>query len=321
MSGDVQDLYDERLSDDGAAAEFDGAWEPLTVHREEIAVRGGDAVTFDVRETRHGPILEADAVGVTDVEFARVERHLRAPMDGRRRSPRARRRSLSVARATSFEAFREALRGCGAPARTSCTPTSTGRSATSAPAAIPCGAAATARRRSRAGPRITSGRVGLPYEELPWSKDPDSGFLVTANNRIHDEDYPHLIGLDFHTPFRARRIAELLEPPATRRPSDAFAAIQVDTVSLPARRCCRACSRPRRGDAARAVGARPARGWDGDQAPDSAAAAVYEAWRRRIAVVAFGARATRPRVDRRYDGLARGVRLPRAPGDARREHP
>ena len=48
----------------------------------------------------------------------------------------------------------------------------------------------------------------IPAEELPWSKDPARGFLATANNRIHDDAYPHLIGHDFHTPFRARRIVE-----------------------------------------------------------------------------------------------------------------
>ena len=29
VSGDIQDLYVERLNDEGTAAEFDGAWEPL----------------------------------------------------------------------------------------------------------------------------------------------------------------------------------------------------------------------------------------------------------------------------------------------------
>ena len=50
----------------------------------------------------------------------------------------------------------------------------------------------------------------IAFDELPWAVDPALGHLVTANNRIHDEDYPHLIGLDFHTPYRALRIAHLL---------------------------------------------------------------------------------------------------------------
>ena len=37
----------------------------------------------------------------------------------------------------------------------------------------------------------------IPPDELPWAKDPGRAFLATANNRPHDEAYPHLIGLDF----------------------------------------------------------------------------------------------------------------------------
>ena len=33
----------------------------------------------------------------------------------------------------------------------------------------------------------------IPYEELPETVDPESGFLVTANNRIVGDDYPHHI--------------------------------------------------------------------------------------------------------------------------------
>ena len=31
----------------------------------------------------------------------------------------------------------------------------------------------------------------VPYEELPEVTDPPSGFLITANNRITPDDYPH----------------------------------------------------------------------------------------------------------------------------------
>ena len=127
----------------------------------------------------------------------------------------------------------------------------------------------------------------LPFEKLPWSKDPGSGFVVTANNRIHDEEYPHLIGLDFHPGFRARRVAELLEPNHAQTP-DASASIQVDTVSLPARQLLPLLlATQARGEAARRALAL-LDGWSGDLDAGSAAAAVYEVWVGRIAVLAFG---------------------------------
>jgi penicillin amidase len=54
---------------------------------------------------------------------------------------------------------------------------------------------------------------------------------VTANDRIHDERYPHLIGHDFHASHRAARITELLEE-RDDHTVDSSRAIQADTVSL-----------------------------------------------------------------------------------------
>ena len=55
VTGDVQDLYEEQLSEDGAAARFGDVWEPLTVHDEtdRRAGRGGAprASTFARRGT------------------------------------------------------------------------------------------------------------------------------------------------------------------------------------------------------------------------------------------------------------------------------
>src|SRR5206468_125950 len=54
VTGDVQDLYEERLNDDGTAALHDDEWEPLVVHDERIAVRGEpEPRTITIRETRH----------------------------------------------------------------------------------------------------------------------------------------------------------------------------------------------------------------------------------------------------------------------------
>ena len=286
VSGDIQDLYVERLNEEGTAAEFDDAWESLVVHAETIEVRGGAAVTFDVRETRHGPILETAPVGVARNEFARVDGTfaLRWTAADGLFEPVV---LAELVRAASFEQFREALRGLWCP----------GQNVVYADIEGTIGYQCTGRfplRRTGDGSAPVAGWTSahewegyLPYEELPWSKDPGSGFVVTANNRIHDEDYPHLIGLDFHTGFRARRIAELLEPNHTQTPDDA-ASVQVDTVSLPALRLLPhlLATQARSDPARRALGLLD--GWSGDLDAGSAAAAIYEVWVGRIAVVAFG---------------------------------
>jgi penicillin G amidase len=111
---------------------------------------------------------------------------------------------------------------------------------------------------------------------------------VTANNRIHDEDYPHLIGLDFHTPFRARRIAHLLSSNDAVSVADC-GSIQVDTVSLPAQRLLpHLVSIDSTNDEGREALDRLRR-WDGDLRADSWEAAVYEVWLGEIAAHALGA--------------------------------
>jgi penicillin amidase len=286
VSGDIQDLYVERLNDERSAAEFDGVWEPLDVRPETIEVRGGDPVTFDVRETRHGPILETATVGVAGNEYDLLEGTFAlrwAAADGLL-EPHA---LVDLVRASSFEAFRQALWGLACP----------GQNVVYADVEGTIGYQCTGRfpiRRGGDGSAPVAGWTSdhgwdgyLPYEELPWSKDPGSGFLVTANNRAHDEDYPHLIGLDFHTPFRARRISELLEANGTVTLED-VGTMQVDTVSLPARRLLpwllETEARTDRARRALAV----LEGWSGDLGADSAAAAVYQVWVGRIAVGAFG---------------------------------
>jgi penicillin amidase len=114
VSGDVQDLYVERIDADGAAAEFDGGWEPLVVHPESIDVRGADAVAFDVRETRHGPILDTATVGVAGTEFEPIEGTFAlawTAFDGVVEPWTF----VEMARARSFEEFRGAVNGFGCP--------------------------------------------------------------------------------------------------------------------------------------------------------------------------------------------------------------
>jgi penicillin G amidase len=287
VSGDVQDLYVERLNEDGSAAAFDGAWEPVAVRTERIEVRGGAPADLQVRETRHGPLLETAPVGIRGNEFGPVEGTfaLRWTAADGLIEPAA---LIDIVRADSFEAFREALRGVSCP----------GQNVLYADIDGAIGLQCTGRhpiRRSGDGTAPVPGWTSehewdgyLPFEELPWSKDPGRGFIVAANHRIHDEDYPHLIGCDVHVPYRARRIAERVEAEDAVTAGEC-ATIQVDTVSLPARRLLphlleATATSDRALEALERLGA-----WDGDLAADSPDAAVYEAWLGRIAASVLGA--------------------------------
>jgi penicillin amidase len=117
----------------------------------------------------------------------------------------------------------------------------------------------------------------VAFKDLPWNVDPPDGFLLTANNRIHDDAYPYLIGRDFTPPFRARRIAErLAETP--RHSPETFASIQTDVVSVAARETARLLSDVQPRDDDQAIAVQLLRGWDCDLSAGSPAAALYETW-------------------------------------------
>jgi penicillin amidase len=284
VTGDTQDLYLERLSDDGTAALFDNAWHPLTLHREAIGVRGRTTPeVLEVRETRHGPILDAYLVGVLDpdvVEHGLAETYaLRWAGAERSLAPSS---AVAVARASSFEEFREAVRAVECPGQNFVYADVDGTIGYQCTGAYP-------RRRAGDGTAPVPGWTSeyewdgfIDFEELPWSKDPERGYLATANQRIHDDAYPHLIGHDFHTPYRARRIVELLEGEHLHSVAT-FAAMQRDTVSIPARELLPNLLRLTPVTTVTRAALELLEAWDADLRAESAAAAVFEVWTSRIA--------------------------------------
>ncbi len=284
VSGDTQDLYVETLDPDRTASRFQGAWEPLTVHRETIDVRGSEPQVLEVRESRHGPLLEVFTSGLTDVDFVDLPSEpvyaLRwIGSDGHGIRPSL---VLDAARASSFDAFRDAIQDLACP----------GQNFVYADVDGTIGYASSGRfpiRERGDGTVPVPGDTGthewigtIPTDELPWAADPARGFLVTANNRVHADDYPHLIGRDFHPPYRARRIVEVLMA-SDRHDVAAMAALQTDTVSLPARETLPLLLRvePAQEDQQRALAI--LRDWDGDMGAGSSGAAIYNVWSRQIA--------------------------------------
>jgi penicillin amidase len=275
VTGDVQDLFVERLSEDGTAAMFRGGWEPLQIHREEIRVRGrSEPDVLEVRVSRHGPILETAPVGLVHVEHRPLAATYALRWTGHDEGvdPRT---FVRAAQATSFEEFRQAVRGLACA----------GQNFVYADVDGHIGYQLTGRYPIRAdgdGTAPVPGWTGehewvdvVPFEELPWAKDPERGYLVSANNRPHDDDYPHLIGRDFHAPYRARRIAQLIEEgPPGGHTVNSMRRIQTDTVGLHVREVLDRLPTDVRG---------AFDGWDGDLSATSSEALLFARFVRHMA--------------------------------------
>lgn len=71
----------------------------------------------------------------------------------------------------------------------------------------------------------------IPFEQLPHTFDPPSGHIATANARIVGRDYPHFISHAWSSPYRQKRINDLLSQ-NKKFTIDDFRAIQGDDYSI-----------------------------------------------------------------------------------------
>jgi penicillin amidase len=136
----------------------------------------------------------------------------------------------------------------------------------------------------------------VSFADLPRARDPEGGFLFSANNRIlAAADGPYL-GLDVAAPWRASRIVTRVSG-LTGATVDDMTAVHRDVVSLPARQIARLL-----GDWS------PLTGWDCQMTADSPAAAAYSVLRRELALLVLERSGLAAFVEHPWNRLLPGVR-------------
>ncbi|HSS32006.1 MAG TPA: penicillin acylase family protein [Solirubrobacterales bacterium] len=273
VMADVQDLFVERVEGDRYL--FEDEWLPLETVREEITVKGrSEPVMLDVRCTHHGPIVN-EALGADDGEPLAL-------------------RWQTLDEPTSFSGMFELLEIGSGPELVAKLEGHTS----------PASNLIWADRRGSIGykliGRLPMRRGGcpdlpkpgwsgefewegtIPYEELPEAIDPESGYLITANNRIVGDEYPHHITSEWLDGFRAKRIEQLLRE-SDEHDLESFEAIQTDNLSLPGLEAARRLGRLQpRGQRERSAIER-LRSWDGRLDPETIAGTIYQAFLLRLA--------------------------------------
>ena len=282
---DVQDLYIEhlrRLDDGRVQYEFRGEWLDAQVVREEVRVRGGQSVTEEVIITRHGPIINSLAPDLAG------EQPLALRWTGH--DPDAIIRALhGMNRAQSCLEFYEALRHWSAPVQNTVYADTAGNIGFCHAGKVPI--------RAKGDGRVPvpgwSGEyewVGyIPFEELPHLYNPPEGYIVTANNRVVDDDYPYHLGTDHCPGDRAQRIRELIE--ARERIDLAYVReMQFDQLSVAARAVAGLLARLQLGDEDLGPILQLFGSWDGRLEQGSVAAALYESFGIRFVELALADR-------------------------------
>jgi penicillin amidase len=269
---DVMDLYIERIDDD--TYEFEGDQQPLTKVEEEIVVRGrSEPERLVVRETRHGPIvneaLGADAAEPLSLRFAVLD------------SPGITEANVSALEFESGPDVVERLADHAHPVSNLVWADRYGSIGYKTVGRLPIrpGGCPDLPKPGWTADHEWDGWV--PYEELPEARDPDSGFLVTANNRIAPDDYAHHITSDYLDGYRAQRIEDLLQS-QPEHDLESFEAIQTDMLSLPGLDTAGRLARLRPRDQRERAALERLRSWDGRMSPESIAATIYQAFTLRL---------------------------------------
>ncbi len=266
---DIHDLFLEQFDGSGRAR-FGENWEPVQVRQETVSVRGAADRIVDVVETRHGPVVAGNpasgaALALRSAQFAETDRSFDC-------LPR-------MLRAGSVPALFEATRGWGLIDHNVVAADVAGRIGHRVRATVP--------RRPRANGWLpVPGWTGahewqgaIAHEDMPQTIDPAGGVIVTANNRVV-ADGPEYLCTDCHPPYRAERIAALIDALPPFRVEDA-ATLHADTLS-PVAPLFQAWLRalPEPADPAQAALRRSLLDWDGRMAAGSVAASQYNALRR-----------------------------------------
>jgi len=227
--GDTQDLFEEHLSaDQPEHYDTPSGPAPFDVRREIIKVKNSPDVTFNVRSTRHGPLI-------SDLDPDRyLHRRFALAWTGFQPDDRSPEAFLRMNRAKDAAAFRQALRDFDTPQQNVVFADTQGNIGFVAAGRVPV-------RKNIANESMFPapgwiddyGWTGtLSFADLPRIDNPPGGRIITANNDIRPARYARFLGHSFDAPYRRDRILALLTelPQATLEDMER---IQVDDLSVP----------------------------------------------------------------------------------------
>jgi penicillin amidase len=275
---DVQDLYIERFDPtDRLRYQWRDGWERAELHREEIIVKGRtDPVVEEVRVTRHGPIISPLAESDTKAGAVVAGANEALALRWTALSPTAiNRAGMQLMLAEDWDSFRAALADWTVPPQNFVYADVDGHFGYALGGAIPVRVAGHDGKLPVPGWSGTYEWQGfIPNHELPATLDPPQGFVVTANNRIAADDYPHTVAAEWLNGYRAARITALIEA-TPRHDTTSFARIHRDQYSIPGHALVELagrlpCSSLLHYDARDALAA-----WDGVLSADSVGGTIY----------------------------------------------
>jgi penicillin G amidase len=226
LAGDTADLFEEKVNPDNPDQYlWKDAWSSFERRSETIRIKGSEEVRFDVRESRHGPIVNDLLSGLKPGEvYALHYTILWVPTSSLESM-------LNVMRAADWSSVRKALAGYAAPPLHMIYADVQGnigyQTATLVPARM--GDTRFPRKGWDGGDEWTM----VPFEELPSMLNPSAGHVFTANHLAAGSWYPHLVGGGRGDGPRSLRLREIFSENPERKfsPRDFVTAVHQDAVN------------------------------------------------------------------------------------------
>lgn len=299
LSADVTDFYLHRLRDETYLR--DGDYLPLQTRTETISVAGGEDQTITIRSTEQGPLLSdvltevADAGSSAPVEGREVRERYAVALAWTGSDPGTVADAvIGMNAATSFGEFRTAAAKLDVPGQNLLYADVSGTIGYQTSGDIPIRAAAI--EGSPPGYWPAPGwnsaydwQGYVPFENLPWTSNPDKDYIVAANQAVTEAARPFLTN-EFDHGYRSTRVRDLIEAGDALTAED-MRAIQLDSENTFAPALVNALLQvDTSDDPFTAEAQRLLVGWDFTTPADSsragAAAAYYNAvWRNLLALL------------------------------------
>ncbi len=221
MGPDVQDLFIEKTNPANPNQyEVDGVWLDMDRVTEIIEVAGSEPIVIEVRSTKHGPIISDRSYPInlnpeegetSFAEEARIE--LPDSFAVALSWPALEPGTTFVAirdfnYASSWEEFREATKLFDVPAQNLLYADKNGNIGYQSPGLLPI------RAEGQVGDLPIQGWLSendwqgyVPFEELPFTLNPSSGYIITANQSVHPQQpWPNL----YARGYRAEAIEKVI---------------------------------------------------------------------------------------------------------------
>lgn len=206
---DLQDLFIEKFLKDEPNHYFrSGLWREAETIKFNIAVKGEPDHHEEILVTHHGPVIADLPIASSDTKQDTYKLSLK--WTGHEPSNLLG-SFLALNRAKNWSEFRAAFQNWPAPGFNMVYADTQGNIGYQLIACPPI-------RKTGGGTLPLAGwesendwKDKVPYNEMPSIYNPHDGLIITANNKIVEDDYPYHISSDFANGYRAERIRELLK--------------------------------------------------------------------------------------------------------------